>query len=281
MIIWAIISEILNSITAIFRKKSLNFNAPKELFKFFAYSPVFLITLWIFLAWKLNIVHLNFTNFIIIFSIVIIWLWYGIVEQTVYKRNKLSSILPYLNISKIIVIVFWYIIFHDTSQITLICAILATLTISIFSIDFKNFTIPRDIKILFLLQTVYGIITLVTIYLLKQIGNVSYFFYTYLIWIIFIGLVVLYKWQFKLIPKLPKKFYIYRLSASHLWWISYLISLLIIQNLWATLGMLVSYIWLAVTLLFSYLFLWEKIEKKDTILAIIVSFFIGIWYIYK
>jgi len=193
----------------------------------------------------------------------------------------MSSLMPYQNISRIVVIIFWFLIYQDTSLITLIVAIITTIIIALFSINFKNNTVPKDIKIYSIVQIINGIITLTTVYILKEIWNINYFLYMYIIWIIFISIVVWYKWQFKQALKLPKKFYYYRLATSHIWWVSYLLSLLVIENLGATLSILVSYIWLSVTLLFTYLFLWEKISKKDIILSIIVSLLIGIWYIYK
>jgi len=189
--------------------------------------------------------------------------------------------MPYQNISRIIVIIFWFLIYQDTSLITLIISIITTIIIALFSIDFKNHTVPKDIEIYSIVQIINGIVILTTVYILKEIWNVNYFLYMYIIWIIFISIIVWYKWQFKQAIKLPKKFWYYRLTTSHIWWVSYLLSLLVIENLWATLSILVSYVWLSVTLLFTYLFLWEKLSKKDIILSIIVSLLIGIWYIYK
>lgn len=277
----AILSELLNSISSIFRRKSLDFNAPKELFSLFYYSSWFLIVFILYIFWYLHIKHLSLLIFILILWIVVIWLILWKINQTLYKRNKMSSLMPYQNISRIVVIIFWFLIYQDTSLITLIIAIITTIIIALFSIDFKNYTVSKDIKIYSVVQIINWIITLTIVYILKDIWNINYFLYMYIIWIIFISSVVWYKWQFKQALKLPKKFYYYRLAASHIWWVSYLLSLLVIENLWATLSILVSYVWLSVTLLFTYLFLWEKISKKDIILSIIVSLLIWIWYIYK
>jgi len=279
--IWAILSELLNSIATIFRRKSLDFNAPKELFKLLAYSSWFLIVFILYILWYLHLKPLNLLLFILILWIVIIWLILWKINQTLYKRNKMSSLMPYQNISRIVVIVFWFLIYQDTSLITLFIAIITTIIIALFSIDFKKYTVPKDIKIYTIVQIINGIVILTTVYILKEIWNINYFLYMYIMWILFISLVVWYKWQFKEAKKLPKNFWYYRLATSHIWWISYLLSLLVIEKLWATLSILVSYIWLSVTLLFTYLFLGEKISKKDIMLSIIVSVLIGIWYFYK
>ena len=279
--IWAILSELLNSIASIFRRKSLDFNAPKDFFKLLAYSWIFLIWFILYISWHLQTKPLNLLVFTLLVWITIIWLILWNLKQILYKRNKMSSLMPYQNISKIIVIIFWFLIFHDTSLITLFIAIITTIIIALFSINFKNNTVPKDIKIYSIVQIINGLVTLIIVYILKKIWNIDYFLYTSIMWIILISMVVWYKWQFKQALKLPKKFYYYRLANSHIWWVSYLLSLLVIENLGATLSILVSYIWLAVTLLFTYLFLWEKLSKKDIILTVIVSLLIGIWYIYK
>ncbi len=202
----AILSELLNSISSIFRRKSLDFNAPKELFSLFYYSSWFLIVFILYIFWYLHIKHLSLLIFILILWIVVIWLILWKINQTLYKRNKMSSLMPYQNISRIVVIIFWFLIYQDTSLITLIIAIITTIIIALFSIDFKNYTVSKDIKIYSVVQIINWIITLTIVYILKDIWNINYFLYMYIIWIIFISSVVWYKWQFKQALKLPKKF---------------------------------------------------------------------------
>lgn len=278
---FALISTFLESSAVMFWKKALTFNAPKELFSLLAHSSIFFISIVLYITGNFDVQPLNINLILLILMVFCIGFIRILLVQYVYAKDKISTILPYQNISKIITIVAWFFIFEDTSLTTLMIAILTVIIIVIFSIDFKSFRIPKTIKTYSLSELLYAFNLLTIGYLLTQITNVSYFIYSYIVSILIIGSIVILKWQIKTALKLPKKFYLYRITACHFGWSSYILSLLVIQSLWVTMSVLISYIWLWITLLFSYLFFWDKPERKNIILTIIVSILIWLWYYYK
>ncbi len=279
--VYAIISTIIDSIASVFWKKSLIYNAPKEIFSLLAYTSIILITIILFITWKLSIELVWIWTILIILLITILAYIRTIIMQTVYKEDKISKILPYQNISKIITLIIWFFLFWDTSVITLIIALITVFIIILFSIDFKKVYIPKNIKLFSLSELIYASILLLLWYLLISITNVTYFTYSYTLGIIFTLILIYYKNQFKYFKQLPKQFYWYRLTASHLWWISYIISLFIIKEMWLTVSILISYVWLISTLIFSFLMFNDKPTKKDLLLIIIVTILISIWYYFK
>lgn len=279
--IYAVISTILDSMASVFWKKSLVYNAPKEIFSVLAYTSVVLITIVLLLTWKLSIEIVWIWTLMIILLITVLTYIRTLIMQTVYKNDKISKILPYQNISKIITLVIWFFLFWDTSIITLIIALITIIVIILFSIDFKKIYIPKNIKLFSVAEVIYASILLLLWYLLLSITNISYFVYSYLFWITFTLLLINYKKQFHYFKKLPKQFYWYRLTASHIWWTWYILSLFIMKELGLTVSILVSYIWLASTLIFSYLMFKDKPTKKDLLLILIVTVLISIWYYFK
>ncbi len=279
--IYAIISTILDSMASVFWKRALVYNAPKEIFSILAYSSIILISTILFITWKLSVEIVSIWTLLIILLITILTYIRTLIMQTVYRNDKISKILPYQNISKIITLIVGFFLFWDTSIITLIIALVTIFIIILFSIDFKKIYIPKTIKLFSIAEVIYATILLLLWYLLLSITNISYFVYSYLFWITFTLILIGYKKQFHYFKELPKQFYGYRLTACHLWWTGYILSLFIMKELWLTVSILVSYIWLASTLVFSYLMFKDKPTKKDLLLIIIVTILISIWYYFK
>lgn len=278
---FALMSAFLQSFALIYWKKSLWFWANKDYFFVLSYASIFLIFFILFFSWNLKLEFISIFYIFLIFWIIVSTYFMIMLRQYVFKKDKLSKILPYLNISKIITIILWFFIFADVSLFTLFVAILTTIIIFLFSMDLKDFTIPKTIKIICLSELLLAINTLLIWYILLKVSNISYFFYEYLIGIFFILVLMLFKKPPKDFYKLSKEFYVSRMIAAHLWWVSYIISLLVIKNLWVTMSILVSYVWIWVTLLFSFFILNDKPSKKDLILVFIVSVLIWVWYFFK
>lgn len=87
--------------------------------------------------------------------------------------------------------------------------------------------------------------------------------------------------DYKAIKTLKKDFLFNRYLGSILSWIAYLISLFLISDLWLTISTLLWFLWLGFTLILSYFFLWDKPDKKNIILALIVFILVSIGYYFK
>lgn len=279
--IYAIISTVLDSIWTNIWKKALSFNMAKEPFSLLAYTSLFFMLIVLFFLWKLQLDNLGLYEIFLILLIFTIWYFRWFLLQYVYKNDKISKILPYQNISKILTIIIWFFLFSDTSITTLIIAIFTALLIFIFSFDFKKIYIPKTIKTYAIAEVMYSANILLLGVILSKITNISYFIYSYVVWIIIIWIIVILKKQLNEFIKVEKKFYLYRMSACHIWWTSYILSLLVMQELWVIMSILVSYIWLWSTLLFSFLMFRDKPSKKDLFLLTLVSIFITLWFYFK
>jgi len=279
----ALISTFLSSSATILWKNALKYNASKEIFNWLSFSSIFFITIVIyFISWWIDFSWVNLFVILIVFVMAVLWFVRTIIYQKSYTIDKISTLMPYDNINKILSIILAFFIFSDVSLITLFITILAVIIIIIFSIDFKTLKIPKSILMFSFAQALTAILTLLIGYLLKNyISDVSFFILSYLAWMIFVWFILYFKDLYKEIPKLPKKFFLYRLGACHLGWFSYVLSLFVIKELWISISILLSFLGLWITLFFSYFFLKDTPSKKDIILTIIVSSLVGIWYIYK
>ncbi len=277
----ALISTFLSSWATVLWKNALSYNAPKEIFNWLSFASIFLVTIAVYFFWSLDFSWVNIINISIIFWMALIWFIRTIIYQKSYTIDKISTLMPYDNINKILSIILAFFIFSDVSLVTLIITIIAIIVIITFSIDLKTFKIPKSILMFSFAQALTSILTLLIWYLLLQISDISLFVLSYIAWIIFVWIILYFKNLYKEIPKLPRKFFIYRLSASHLWGFSYLLSLFVMKELWVSVTILLSFLWLWITLLFSYLFLKDIPSKKDIFLTIIVSLLVWLWYYFK
>lgn len=277
----ALISTFLGSIATIFWKKSLVFWVSKELFNLLSKSSIVLVTIVLYLFWYLDFSGVNYYYISLLLLITIIWVIKTLMNQYIYSREKISTLMPYTNINKILSIVLAFFIFWDISVISFIITLIAIAVIITFTIDFKSLKFPKTIILFAFWETVQSILTLLTWYILLNITWSAFFVISYIIWIIFIWSIVLYKWQLKELSKIPTKFYIYRLTACHLWWIWFLLTVLVIKDLWISISILLSFLWMWMTLFLSLLVLKDKPSIKNVFLIVIVSSLVWLWYYFK
>jgi len=282
MFYW-IIATILESLDTILWKKSLDLNKmPQFMFNSIWYTGDFIMAFILILFWVFNYeLIFNYQILSIIFAIVILTIFNSILEQYIYKSEKISVLVPYEYLSSIFVIIISFFLFSDVSIITLIITLLAIIIITLFSIDFKKLVLPKNIKLIFLLHIIWSIKLLTLWYILIKITNFDYFsIFTFFFSIITL-IVFIIKKYYKQFNKWNKEFYKYRFSASIAWTFWELMSLFIIAELWLILATLLWFLWLASTLILWYFILKDKPSKKDILLAVIILILISIWYYFK
>lgn len=279
--LYALLSTFLNSAATIFWKKALTYKASDEIFQLLAYTSVFFITSILYFIWFIDLSNITLFHVTILFFMVIAWFFRTVIMQKAYATDKISTLMPYENINKILSIVLAFFIFWDISTLSLLITLIAIIVIISFTIDRKTLKIPKTIKLFAFSQSITSILTLLAWYLLITISESAYFIITYVIWIMFVGSIVIYKKKYLQLKELPIDFYKHRLAACHLWWSSYLLWILVIKNLWVSISILLSFVWIWITLLFSYIFFKDKPSKKDLLLTIIVSALVWLWYYYK
>lgn len=281
-LLYSILSTILSSLWLIVWKKSLEINKTSQLTFFFLWWIWWLILSFIFLfMWYLK--SNSFWNiWLIILTILVILITIPntTLSQKIYKTDKISNILPYEQIWKVITIISSFFLFHDASITSLFIAIITVFVVIWFSIDFKTLKFPKSLPYIIISQTLLTIKTNIIAYILLKLSSVEFYIVSqFLSTIIYFGIIVL---QGKIYEfKQNKKFYKFRLSASFIWSVNVLISYFLLSELWVVYSILLSFLWVWTSLLFSYIVFKDKPTKKNIIMTIIVLILVWIWFYFK
>jgi len=279
MVFFALLSTIIASFADVFWKKSLIHKIRPRAHELACYPVAFFISAYFYISgFSLSDVYIS--AFAVVGLIIIIDAIRQPVMQGVYKEEKLSVIVPYLNLSKIFIIVSSFFIFQDVSYTSFFIALFTVWVIILWSIDIHTFRLPRNfLKILFV-ETCRATWALLWGWIIVNHWDIVFFnIYVLGAWLFTLFLTITTK-QYKDFKNLPKAFWTHREMAA-LWWFSWFLSLVVIKNLGLSLWILLGFLWIWVTLFFSYIFLWDKPSKKNIILTIIVSLLIWIGYYFK
>lgn len=224
-----------------------------------------------------------------VFSLSILWFYCillisDIIQKPlrakIFTEEKLSVIIPYTNLSRIFAIILSFFIYQDVSFISLWVSILAVLTIILFSIDFKKLSTPRNLWKIFLVEILRTFGILFGGWMIISYTPEQYFAAMVLLHILSMPILIIISWQYQDIIWAPKEYWKNRTLAS-LWWFWWFLSLMVISDLWISLSILLWFAWIAMTLAASYIFLWDRPDKKNIFLTIIITLLVGIWYYFK
>lgn len=280
--VWALLSTFIWSLVSIFRKKALCLTELKWLrFMIFWFSGWFLIWLIFLFLWKVDLSVLTNLTFILVFiSIVSIDLFWSKIEQWIYKKEKVSVLMPFESLQKIFIVIAWFFLFWNTSVFTLIITLITIIVIIWFNIDYKNFKLPKFLWLVVFINLIWAIVAILENVMLKITNVQTFFALNDLIKVIFVSISIafLFKNEALQIFKQTRNFYFFRFWAWIFWWINFLITLFLISELWIVTTILLSFLWMVFKLIFSYFLLKEIPWKKDIILAFIVATLIWIWY---
>lgn len=277
--LFALISTFLESFSDIFWKKSLNYKIGFKLHDLILrFFWLFIIIYFLFTWVAFNQINLLFL--IIVFCLTLANIFSTQFYQIIYQKEKISVITPYSNINKIFVIIASFFIFSDVSIISLIITFLAILIVIGFSIDFKNLKLPKSISLIIFTEIFYWIITLWVWWLILKYNASLYFFINFLLSMLLLAIIWYFLWEFKTFKNANKSFY-FNIAIASLCWISEFLWLIVIQELWLSVWILLSFLWIWITLIFSYLILKDKPAKKDLLLTVIITILVGLGYYFK
>ncbi len=77
------------------------------------------------------------------------------IDDFLSKHEKISVLLPYTYINKLLVVIFSLVIFQNTSFITFLIALITIFIVILFSIDLKNIKKPYYITTILIQQFLY------------------------------------------------------------------------------------------------------------------------------
>ncbi len=287
-IIFWLIASFFAAISSSFRKKAID-NSTLHNWLITLFWPVIgliFIYILVFIFWINS--NIFFDNKVII--LLIIW-WFidwfaSLIEVSIFKRVKVSKILPYWSFDKLFIILLWFILFYwnpwYTSIPTLLISILTVVIIMLFSIDYKNFWIEKDVKLYIFVKFLYACTTLIMWRILFEYSTLDIFsviIFIYLWFHLFSN--ILLKRNFKTLLTQPKQFYKYRVTSSTLWRISFVLSIIIIEKSWVLIASLLSFITIVFSIFSMKIILGDSPTKKQILLALLVVILIWTWYYFK
>lgn len=287
-IIFWILSSILWAVSWSYRKKSIDLaKLPNWLLALmWPLIWLFIIYLFVFIFWINDNI---FTDKRVIFLLFLWWVfdWFAwLMEVYVIKNTKVSKVLPYASFDKLFVILLGFLFFYwnpgYTSFITLLISVLTVIIIMLFSIDYKNLWIEKEVKIYIFVKFLYACTTLIMWRILFEYSTLDIFAVIIFFYILFHTLNnIILKKDFSLLFKQTKQFYKYRFLSSLLWRLSFILSIMIIESSWVLIASLLSFITIVFSVFSMKLILWDSPTPKQIILSILVIFMIWIGYYFK
>lgn len=280
--LWAIISNVLSSIDTVYYKKSLGVaNLSNLLFSWLGELSWLLISVFLIIILWFDQSQLSWQTILWIALIIWVVTSSGYFDQALYRKEKVSDLLPYENLNSVFAIILWFLIFRDSSVISFVISIIAFFVTIWFSIDFKNLTFPRSMKFILIVQLLCTAETLLTWRLLKNVPDKEFYIIYEVLVIFILFLPILFKWALSQLKHIKAKFYWYRFGWSMAWNISFLLYLFMVGEFGIVMSILFSFIWTWITLLFGYLFLKEIPSKKDIWMTVIVAVLVAVGFIFQ
>lgn len=287
-IIFWLISALFASVWASHYKKAvLSSKLPTALYMLMWPILGFLIVwLAIFFSWLDISIYTDYYVLWLVFIIMILDICANYLEMSVLKTTKLSDILPYTNLDKLFIVLLWFFLFYwtknSTSITTLIITLITIIIITLFSIDFKNFKIPKSILSYVFVMLFRWITVLIVWFIFVKYSTLSYLSVNILfsfLWYLAISIIL--KNSLYLYLDQSKTFYKSRLLSALLIWIWLMISLYVVKEAWVLIATLISFIALVFNIISMKFILNDNPWKKQIILAWLITVLIWIWYYFK
>ncbi len=284
-ILLGIISRLLGSLSVPFRKKSLSLtDIPNSLYiNLWNIIGLFIVIVF-FVLWYMNTALLTYKFFIFLWFSSILFFSKTPIILNVYKKEKISALLPYENLNKIFIVIISYLFLYNINPVSVssfVVTLLAIFIIIWFTVDWKKMEVPRSFNNILIRQWLQAIHSLVIAYTISLATDKIYFIMYLIVLTIAFSISNIKNKDFQILPKLSKEFYKNRMIESLLWNTSYIITLFLMSKYGIIITILLSFLWVGMTLLFSFLILWEKPTRKELILTTIVSILVGIWFYLK
>ena len=279
----AIFGNILQSFSTVLRKKTLLISSLPGLFFRFLWELnglVICVAVILFSGFDWSL----FLNMRVIWGIVLVLvidIWYDYLEESIYREEKVSTMIPYENLNCVFAIVAGYLIFRDASLLSVGISMLVIIITVLSAMDFKNFTWPRNLKKILFIQLLITAETLITWYFLKDVSDKDFFIIYQVVIIIMLLFPFFIKRFFLQRKSLKLRFRWYQTVSSTSSNIAFLLYLFLVAQFGVVITTLLSFLWDGITLLFGFIFLKERPSRKDVIMIVLTALLVGIWFYYK
>ena len=280
--LWALFSTIIASVSRVLFKKTTYYKLSTEHNELIG---LFWWIIWIyvlFLFWLFDLQLKSNFDYFIIFALILFFHPVLYIRMYVFSKEKISTLVPYQNISPILTVIFAFIfLWENISHVSFWIFILIISLLIYSSTRWKSLVFNKNIFIFVGGEFIVAMYNVLVAYVL--IWNLtSTYFIVYILscLLIYSWIVFLQYMMSKFQSELDKTFYTYRLLSS-MWWTSWLIWIILITEYWIIVTTLLWFFWLAVTLLSSYLIYRDIPSKKDLLVTITVSVLVEIWFLFR
>lgn len=287
ILLWIVAALLWSVASVLWKKAVLMSKLPRSLFAiFWTIIPIIIVYIIIIHSWLIIEMLWDYKTIWLVLLISLLSFISINLYISVYEKVKLSELLPYVNLDKVFIVLFWFIIFYWTKNSTSITTFLITLStifiIIMFSVNFKKINISKDIWLYIFIKFLDAITILIVWYVLLSYTSIQYLaIATVLLFTITIIVSLFLRYNLKLLFTQKKEFYKYRLWAAVIWSTWFIIWLYIIETSWVLIATLISFVWLVFQIFSMKFILNDTPEKKQIILAVIVMIMIWAWYYFR
>lgn len=275
---WWLIGIFFKSLWGVYRKKALEGGKGLHPFSFLLVGSISwaLIGLcFYFLKYEGNY---NFPPNVVLLSFLAIFFRFAGSQlvQDIYKKEKLSVITPYENLSQILSILFAFFLFWGVSVVTFILSIIIVVITFAFSVDIKHLKFPKFFGRFFLAQFLSSAYNIAVWYILKTISFSEYFTIEAVVAFVLLFWITLFSSRIYQTITQTKTFYIHRSTTALLGDIGFIIGIFITDKFWLILNIILSFLYIAFTLFLSFIFFKDIPTKKSILFTTIVTILVGL-----
>ncbi|MCH8518337.1 hypothetical protein LAT59_01040 [Candidatus Gracilibacteria bacterium] len=280
--LWAILGTIIGSITRVLFKKTTYYKLSTEHNELIGLFGGFLGIGILYLLGLFDLGLKSPLDYVIIISIILFFHPVLYIRMFVLQREKLSSLVPYQNISPILTVLLAFLFLGDSISTVSFFIFLVIISILFYTSTKGNkLVFNKNIGLFIIGEIITAIYNISVAYIL--IGNTtSTYFIVYILLCFLIYSIITFS-QFIIgrpYPILDKTFYTYRLLAS-LGWTSWLIGIILISEYGIIVTTLLGFLGLIVTLSSSYFVYRDIPSKKDLIITISISILVALGFLFR
>ena len=199
----------------------------------------------------------------------------------VFQKEKMSHILPLNSFDRIFTTVLGFFLFHTTSWITVLFALLAAAILIVSQIDFKTFRLSWYVVLFVIIGALKSSSQLITGYLLAYLTS----FELFLSWVTAAFLLMLVytsiRWELRGIWKSVSRPVVACRTIDKVFVVaSTLITYSVIKEFGLVTMLLISFFWYISKLILAFVLLKEVPSLKETLvwLSILLCIFLGTYY---
>lgn len=198
-----------------------------------------------------------------------------------YANEKISTLTPYMTIDNFIIVICWFWFFKDTSFNSFVVCLIAIVVTTIFSIDYKKFSFPKNISTLLLYNFISAFRFIINAYVLIWITTSEFVVLDQIFYLSFSFLAILWLWEIWEYKKITKKLLVTRYFWYAIWFSCYFIDIFLLKEFWIIITTLFTFFGSALSIFLAYIFMKEVPSRKELTLWVIMIFLVGLGYYLK